>query len=124
MKSEYLREINCECPFPKPGDERIEQFEEEIKQYGFASYETWNLDITFVEFIYIMFKMYDDWNRVDTHFHHFMIDGEEWDQQKCIDYIIEESKKCLISYRDNYVNTKIPEKLYNVLKEIIPVMWW
>ena len=54
----------------------------------------------------------------------FYIDGEEWDMQKGIDYIIDETEKCLISYRDNFPDTKIPEKIYDVLKQLMPLMWW
>ena len=123
MKSRYLREINCERNFHYD-KEREKQFKKEIKEYGFPSSETWNLDVSFIEFLYITFKMYNEYNRIDTHFHHFYIDDEEWDIQKGIDYIIDETKKCLISYRDNFSDTKIPEKIYDVLKQLMPFMWW
>ena len=38
--------------------------------------------------------------------------------------IIDETEKCLISYRDNFPDTKIPEKIYDVLKQLMPLMWW
>jgi len=123
MKSKYLRDINCERK-NYLDKERRKIHKEEIKKYGISSEETWNLDISFIEFIYVTFKMYNEYNCIDTHFQHFFIDNEEWDMQKGIDYIIDETEKCLISYRDNFSDTKIPEKIYDVLKQLIPLMWW
>lgn len=123
MKSKYLREIDCEPDFfIRKDDERNEQFKKEIKEYGFASYETWNLDITFVEFLYIMFRMYDDYNCIDTHFHHFEVEDEDWDMQKGIDYIIETTKNYLITRK--FFDSKLDDKLYDVLKKLMPLMWW
>ena len=123
MKSKYLREINCERK-NYLGKEEKKIHKEEIKKYGISSEETWNLDISFIEFLYITFKMYDEYNCLNTHFNHFYIDDEEWDMQKGIDYIIDETEKCLISYRDNFSDTRIPEKIYDVLKQLMPLMWW
>ena len=101
MKSKYLNEIlGCEYK-SYDDDERKEIFEKEREEYGLASCDTWNLDITFFEFIYISFKMYNECNCVDTHFHKIIID-EEWDMQKVIDYIIEISKKYLIQRNENF----------------------
>lgn len=123
MKSKYLREIDCEPDFfIRKDDERNEQFKKEIKEYGFASYETWNLDITFVEFLYIMFRMYDDYNCIDTHYHHFEVEDEDWDMQKGIDYIIETTKNYLITRK--FFDSKLDDKLYDVLKKLMPLMWW
>ena len=123
MKSNYLNEIGCEHKLYFNNDER-KKFEKERKEYGLASCDTWNLDITFLEFIYISFKMYNEYNCIDTHFNHFYIDGEEWDMQKGIDYIIDETERCLISYRNDFSDTKISEKIYDVLKQLMPLMWW
>jgi len=123
MKSKYLRDIGCEYSYDN--DERKEQFEEERELYGIASYDTWNLDISFIEFIYISFKMYDEINCVDTHFHKINVEDEEWDMQQAIDYIIEISKKYLIERKDTFLNyEKISDKFYKVLKAIMPHMWW
>ena len=54
MKSKYLREINCEYSYDE--DERKEKFDKEKEEQGFASYDTWNIDISFVEFLYILLK--------------------------------------------------------------------
>ena len=52
MKSKYLNEIGCEQTFSREKlDEEWEKiFEKEREEYGLASYDTWNLDITFFEF--------------------------------------------------------------------------
>ena len=127
MKSKYLRDIDCEQTFgrEKLDKEREKIFEKEREEYGLASYDTWNLDITFFEFIYISFKMYNECNCVDTHFHKIIIDDEEWDMQKVIDYIIEISKKYLIKRKECFIQyVDIPEKFYTVLRTVIPYMWW
>lgn len=127
MKSKYLNEIGCEQTFSREKlDEEWEKiFEKEREEYGLASYDTWNLDITFFEFIYISFKMYNECNCVDTHFHKIIIDDEEWDMQKVINYIIEISKKYLIQRNENFFEyDEIPEKFYTVLKIALPYMWW
>ena len=123
MKSKYLRDINCEYSYDN--DERKEQFEEERELYGIASYDTWDLDISFIEFIYISFKMYDEINCVDTHFYKINVEDEEWDIQQAIDYIIEISKKYLIERKNDFLHyEKISDKFYKVLKAIMPHMWW
>ena len=124
MKSKYLRDIDCEQTFSREEWDK-EKFEEERKKYGIASYETWNLDITFFEFLYISFKMYDEFNCIDTYYHEFIIDDEKWDMQKAINYIIEISKEYLIKRKECFIQyVDIPEKFYTVLRTVIPYMWW
>ena len=65
MKSKYLNEIGCEYKSYFDDDERKEIFEKEREEYGLASCETWNLDITFFEFLYISFMMYNEVNIVN-----------------------------------------------------------
>ena len=123
MKSKYLRDIGCEHSYDN--DERKELFEEERELYGIASYETWNLDISFMEFIYVSFNMYNEVNCVDTHYPKFNIDGEEWDMQQAIDYIIEISKKYLVERKDFFPDyEELSDKFYKVLKTVMPFMWW
>ena len=124
MKSKYLRDIGCEYNYDD--DERKEKFDEEREEYGISSRDTWALDITFVEFIYISFMMYNEVNIVNTHFHKFEIDGKEWDMQKAIDYIIETSKTHLIQMEKNFIDTDpcLPHKFYEVLEAVMPLMWW
>ena len=123
MKSRYLREINCEDDYEN--DERKELFEAEKKEYGFASYDTWNVDITFFEFIYIIFKMYNEKNIIDTHFHHLEINGEQWEMQRAIDYIINSSEKILVSCKKDFLAHEEPsDEFFEVLKKILPIMWW
>lgn len=124
MKSKYLRDIDCEYDYEK-GDNRKKQFKKERKKYGIASYETWNLDLSFVEFIYISFKMYDERNCVNTHYHKFEIDGEEWDMQKAIDYIINATETYIKQRKENYaIYDELSDKFYEVLKTVMPLMWW
>lgn len=124
MKSRYLRDIGCEYNYDD--DERKEKFDQEREEYGIASHETWSLDVSFVEFLYISFMMYNEVNIVNTHFHKFEIDGEEWDMQKAIDYIIETSKNHLIKMKESFINTdpRLPHKFYEVLETVMPLMWW
>lgn len=123
MKSKYLRDIGCEHSYDD--DERKERFEEERELYGIASYETWNLDISFMEFIYVSFNMYNEVNCIDTHYPKFNIDDEEWDLQQAIDYIIEISKKYLVERKDFFPDyEELSDKFYKVLKTVMPFMWW
>ena len=124
MKSEYLREIDCEMPLIDDDDNRKEIFEKELKKYGLASYDTWNFDITFAQFLYIGFKMYNDCNCVNTHYHKINIGDEIWDMQKCIDYIIEESKNYLINAKKDIGTCNFSEKFFEVLQKVMFFMWW
>ena len=69
-----------------------------------------------------MFRMYDDYNCIDTHYHHFEVEDEDWDMQKGIDYIIETTKNYLITRK--FFDSKLDDKLYDVLKKLMPLMWW
>ena len=123
MKSKYLREINCEYDYDD--DERNQIFEAEKSEYGFASYDTWNIDISFFEFIYIIFKMYDEKNIIDTHSVRLNINDKEWDLQEIIDYIINSCEEYLIFRKENFLEyKKIPDDFFEILKKALPYMWW
>lgn len=122
MKSKYLREINCEYNFD---DERKPMFEKEREEYGIASYDTWNIDISFVEFLYIIFKMYDEKNIIDTHYVHLDIENEQWDLQQAIDYIISSCKNYLIHRKKDFLaQEELSDMFFLVLKKVLPYMWW
>lgn len=123
MKSKYLREINCEYDYDD--DVRNQRFEAEKREYGFASYDTWNIDISFFEFIYIIFKMYDEKNIIDTHSVHLNINDKEWNLQEIIDYIINSCEEYLISRKENFLEyKKMPDDFFEILKQVLPYMWW
>lgn len=123
MKSKYLRDIDCEYSYDN--DDRKEQFERERKIYGIASHETWNLDISFIEFIYISFKMYNELNYIDTSFYKFDIEDDEYTMQEAIEYIIDVSETYLIQRKRCFSSYEpIPDKFYKVLEMLMPFMWW
>lgn len=123
MKSKYLREINCEYDYDD--DVRNQRFEAEKREYGFASYDTWNIDISFFEFIYIIFKMYDEKNIIDTHSVRLNINDKEWNLQEIIDYIINSCEEYLISRKENFLEyKKMPDDFFEILKKVLPYMWW
>lgn len=123
MKSKYLRDINCEYDYDD--DVRNQRFEAEKREYGFASYDTWNIDISFFEFIYIIFKMYDEKNIIDTHSVCLNINDKEWDLQEIIDYIINSCEEYLISRKENFLEyKKMPDDFFEILKKALPYMWW
>lgn len=108
-------------------DERWEKWKKQRKEYGFDERETWNLDHTFVEWIYTRFKMYKEIGGkiVNLSYHKFQYKDREVTQEQAIDIIIEACKNYLleIETEDAFCHILSPE-IYKLLGEIMPAMWW
>ena len=58
-------------------DPRKNIWEEEIKKYGFAAYETWAMDCFFSAWLYERLNMFLEVNCIDLNYHKFEYDGKE-----------------------------------------------
>lgn len=116
--------------FTFENDARIDKWDEQRKQYGFDERETWNLDRTFIEWIYTRFMMYKELSIVDTSFHRISYKEQKITQGEAIDKVLnlaEEILKSEPSAWNKIINEMVFENLREIceiLKELLPYMWW
>ena len=112
-----------------PGDERSQQWKDETEEYGFPSYETWNLDYQFYGWLYERLKMYLKVNCVDLSYHKFEFKGEVYTQAELIDKMIygcelafseEQSGKWLLTKEEE----QAVEDVRWIWALVMPAMWW
>ena len=137
QKCKYLDDLGI--PMYKYGtnfmpddDPRAQKWSEERKEYGFDSREVWNLDVTFIEWIYTRVMMYKERSIVDTSFHKIPYKDSEITHGEAIDKILELAKEILQPKPDDYefkIDTE--NMIYNnsreicdLWKEVLPCMWW
>ena len=116
--------------FTDTNDSRIDKWDEQRKQYGFDERETWNLDRTFIEWVYTRFTMYKEICIVNTGYHKISYKDEEITQGEAIDKVLNLSKEIL--QKGNSVWNKDTDKMVfensreicEILKELLPYMWW
>lgn len=115
-------------------DKRLPYWKKEQKLYGFDSRETWNLNNTFIEWLYSHCMMYKERANeiVDLSFHKFEYNGKTYTLLTAIEYIIECTGEYLkkTSIRDFY-DFDEEERLFKKVQdathlwaEILPWMWW
>ena len=129
QKCKYLDDLglkieNYGTNFCEDDDSRSMKWDKEREEYGFDERETWNLDRTFIEWIYTRVKMYQEINGVDTNFYRFVYNGEELTQEQMMDRILCLAQDILL---ENVDDNKIPEimkEICDIWKEILPCMWW
>ena len=112
-------------------DKRVPYWKKERKLYGFDSRETWNLDRTFIEWLYshcMMFKEHAI-QVIDLKQPVFLHNNVPYTLIEAIDYIIDATKKWLLDTEFNVENSY--DKRYEKVKdavhlwaEILPAMWW
>lgn len=144
MKRKYLDDIGCTSRFDTwdlgPDSERREkEFKEQRDIYGFDERETWNLNETFLEFLYERVKMYVDigGEMVNLNFHKFKFRGKEYTQLELLNIMLDDLKYLITTDEDEYfgVNTKkykqilreIPyrrNRVMDIWKLVFPAMWW
>ena len=132
QRNKYLEDIGIPIDrystnFTFDDDRRQLDWKEQREIYGFDDRETWNLETTFVEWLYSRCMMYKEigGNVVDLTFHKFTHDGKEYTQIEAIDCIIEYTKEYLQSgfiERDSLIE-KV-QYATHLWAEILPAMWW
>lgn len=135
QRNEYLDSLGLNIDeygtnFLPDDDKRSVGWEDERKRYGFDSREVWNLDRTFVEWLYSHCRMYKDraQNVVNLNFWNFMFNDKQYTQGSAIDHIIELTGDFLTkgSYGNldeiDCAREKVKEACL-LWAEILPTMW-
>lgn len=131
MARKYLNELGIDDTAMdiKSTDKRWNQWQEEIKEYGFAEYETWCLDYHFYAWLYERLKMYLEaaGNVINLDYHKFEFEGKTYTQKELIDKMI---RGCEIALKDNgaYLvkgeDKKSMDDVRWIWATVMPAMWW
>ena len=135
QKCKYLDDLGLKIEhygtnFISDDDSRSENWSKQREEYGFDERETWNLDTTFIEWVYTRFLMYKEICIIDTGYHKIFYKNEKITQGEAIDKVLGLAKEIL--QRVNSVwNKDIDNMVYEnsreiceILKELLPYMWW
>lgn len=123
MSRKYLDDINIVPYFDEKEDsERGELFEKNKEIYGFDERETWNLDYSFVVWLYERVSRYRDvaQNVIDLKFRKFEYNGEIKTQMEMINILLDKCK-CYIE-SDNIYSDCL--EIVDIWRLIINAMWW
>lgn len=132
QRNKYLDDLNI--PINKYGtnfmpdtDERNEIWNKQKEEYGFDSRECWNLDQTFIEWLYSHLMMYleDATGIIDLNYHKFEFDGKIYTQKEAIEFILEKLRNSLIDIYDD--NNEAYLGVYDAVRmwaEIFRACWW
>lgn len=130
QKNKYLEDLGLKkedygVNWLSKNDDRLKDFNDEKKMYGFCSAETWNTSRIFCEWLYSHCKMYLEITegKVDLEFHCVEIGDEEVTQLKCIQRIIKLTGEALTDSDGEEVTMKLREAIL-IWAEIFPLMWW
>ncbi|XZH79360.1 hypothetical protein ACSW8S_15955 (plasmid) [Clostridium perfringens] len=105
-------------------------WEKQRKEYGFDERETWDLDCTFIYWLYERLLMYKEYagQAIRLDHHKFIIDGKEMTQIECINKMISNCKQIIVPTEKVLLSD---DKIYNLKKETILIwsecfncMWW
>lgn len=106
-------------------DERNEYWKSQRDTYGFDEREIWNLDTTFIQWIYEHLMMYMEQASecISLSYHKFWIDGDEKTQGDCIEEMIAIAKELLTmdDLDDRYYDSC--QRLCRIWSIVLPVMW-
>lgn len=132
QRNKYLDDLNI--PINKYGtnfmpdtDERNEIWNKQKEEYGFDSRECWNLDQTFIEWLYSHLMMYleDATGIIDLNYHKFEFDGKTYTQKEAIEFILERLRNSLIDIYDDKNEAYLG--VYDAVRmwaEIFRTCWW
>lgn len=133
QKCKYLDDIGLKINeygtnFMPDDDHRADSWNKDRYEYGFDVRETWNLDITFIEWIYTRLMMYKERTCVDLNVHKisYKKDGIKikLTQAEAIDRILELAKEILVNRSvDNNVKENKKE-ICKIWTKLICLMWW
>ena len=123
---EKLSENMCE---KTATPERLSQWKSEQAKYGFDSRCSWNLDVTFAEWIYSRLCMYLEHSKhVDLTYHTYTWDNKKVNQLEAINIIKDTAKEYLLSLNDTdyHKQDEALKKFCEVMElwgMILPAMW-
>lgn len=128
QRNKYLEDLGIKkrdygTNFCDDKDKRAKKWKKERKKYGFDDRETWNLNHTFVEWLYSHLMMYNKRGIVDTTFHKLNWQGKEITQQDAIDILKNAAKAYLLEpdSDDKFLAFCDLMPLWGML---LPYMWW
>ena len=133
QKCKYLDDLGIRIEeygtnFISDEDERNESWAKQREEYGFDVRETWNLDNTFIEWIYTRFMMYRERCIVNLDYHKISYKSEELTQREAIDKVIYLAKEVLQNEdwdaKGEKMKIENTEEICELLKELLPYMWW
>lgn len=126
QRNKYLDDLGLKINeygtnFTVKNDNRESKWKEERKLYGFDSRETWNLNDTFIEWLYSRLMMYKEQasNIIDMSFYTYDFNGKTYDLGEAIDYIIENCKVYLTS--DFRLDMQVTITLFGIIHTDV---WW
>lgn len=131
-KRKYLNELGITqlSASGKVDDERWEQWNKEIEECGFPSYETWCLDYYFYVWLYERLKMFVEVASkvIDLECHKFKFEDAEYTQLELINKMIEGCKLCILEEerKKNLTNeeSKLVKDVPTIWAIVWPYMWW
>lgn len=135
QKCKYLDDLGLKLEtygtnFTDDYDIRSDKWNEQHKQYGFDERETWNLDRIFIEWVYTRFMMYKETCRINMDNHKILYKDQEITQREAIDKVLNLSKE-ILQAGDSVWTKNINKTVYEnsreiceILKELLPYMWW
>lgn len=132
--NKYLEDLgipieNIGTNFCEDSDKRMDDWKRQREEYGFDERETWNMDFTFIEWLYSHLMMYLETGGkvVDLDYHTFTFEEQEYTQREAIEDILHACRDYLLSemFCDKY--QQIAQNMQRAVKlfaEILPAMWW
>ena len=110
-------------------DKRADTWKKEREIYGFDGRECWNLDRTFLEWLYSRFMKYkEDADKMivlsGPGSRDFEYKGRTIDQAEAIDIVLNECKTLLLDNNYSMSNKYLSKETMILLGELMPCMWW
>ena len=129
QKCKYLEDLGLKTEqygtnFMPDDDKRAKKWAKERKKYGFDNREIWNLDRTFIEWIYTRVKMYKEYATIDMNFHKVKYKDNMITQGEGIDKILELAKEILLDIENDELFYENVREICDLWKELLPYMWW
>lgn len=129
QKNKYLDDLGIPIieygtNFCNRSDKRWKKWRREREEYGFDERECWNLDTTFVEWLYSHFMKYAEDSRkvVNLEYLKFEYQGNLITQAEAINTVCEACKEYLTS--DFLDRTFLSKDIMMLITDLMPAMWW
>ncbi len=103
---------------------RNKYWKKQRRKYGFDEREVWNLDKTFIEWLYTHIKMYEDTAPVDLEYHKILYKGEELTQLEAMDQISELCTEILLHSDSDSLEKQYCLEICGLWGALLPYMWW
>ena len=123
MAHKFLDDINVDFDFIlDKDDDRQEKFAQEKQEFGFASWETWNLDHTMIQLLYERVKLFKEVSISRLTYHSIEFEGEEYTTEEAIDLLL---SLCEQYFADpTWDNGEVMRRIWRLWAELSPSMWW